>query len=335
MANANPSRSGLREGNADAIELFRDVFTGEVMTAFEKQVSLKDKHQVRTTTHGKSISFPATFKVGSRRHVPGTEITGQTVPHNEVIITIDDQLIADVFVANIDELMNHYDVRAPYSQEIGRELALQYDRGVARMLTLAARGGALFTNDQGGSQLANAAYATNGNTLIDGIADAKLTMDEKDVPVEVQPVYSVLKPAQFSLIGRVDKSINRDFGGGGSTKRMVLETVDGVMVHKSNAVPFGRDETLYNATTNVDGLIDNPSDPNAIPAADLPAKYYGDWTNTIGLVWTPWAAGTAQLLDITMGIDYDPRRLGTLMVGRYVVGHGTLRNKCAVELATA
>jgi hypothetical protein len=35
--------------------------------------------------------------------------------------------------------MNHYDVRGPYSQELGRILAKTYDQNVARVMVLGAR----------------------------------------------------------------------------------------------------------------------------------------------------------------------------------------------------
>ena len=36
-------------------------------------------------------------------------------------------LIADTFIANIDEAKNHYDVRAEYSRLLGMALAKQFD----------------------------------------------------------------------------------------------------------------------------------------------------------------------------------------------------------------
>jgi hypothetical protein len=42
-----------------------------------------------------------------------------------------------------------------------------------------------------------------------------------------------------------------------------------------------------------------------------------------------------QLLGLGMESEYDIRRQGTLMVGKFAVGHGPLLNKCAVEIQTA
>jgi hypothetical protein len=47
------------------------------------------------------------------------------------------------------------------------------------------------------------------------------------------------------------------------------------------------------------------------------------------------AAATVSLMDVQMESQYDMRRQGTLMLGKYLVGHGPLRAKCAVEMAIA
>lgn len=313
MANANPSRLGQINAAGADDALFLDVFGGEVLTAFETNVLLRDKHMVRTIEHGRSAKFPATFKVGTSYHTPGNEITGQNVKHNEVTLSIDDVLIADIFVANIDELQNHYDVRSIYSTELGNALALAYDKNVARNLIRAARGGELFTGDGGGSALTNANFATTATDLFDGISQAKQSMEEKDVPVDSMPVYAAFKPAQWYVMARSDRALNRDTGDGGSIANTVLNTVDHISIVKSNAFPFGADDSANGA---------------------LPTDYQIDMTNTVGAVWTPMAAATLQLMDVQMESEYDMRRQGTLMLGKYLVGHGPLRNKCAVELKT-
>jgi len=335
MTAANPSRPGLREGGSDDLELFRDQFTGEVITAFETQVLLKDKHTIKTIQSGKSASFDAVWKVGSSYHTPGAEILGQNVDHDQILIGVDGFLIADTFISEIDEAMSEWDVRSKYAMEIGRELALQYDRNVCRNILLSSRGAALFTDDLGGSTLTNANYGTVAADLFNGLNDAVQTMDEKDVPVDTFQVYAGFKPAQYYLLANDDKNIDKNFGGTGSLSGRGIKTVNDVIVLKSNAFVFGRDETAYNATTNTDGLIGHPSDPLAADVAKLKAKYQGDWASTVGMVWTEQAAASVHLREVGVTMADDPRRIGELVYGKYATGHGTLRTKCAVELATA
>lgn len=107
MANATVSRLGQANLSGDTDALFLKVFSGEVLTAFEEaNVFDASKHMVRSIAHGKSASFPVTWKVTSSYHTPGVEITGGQVRHGERVITIDGLLIAPVFIANIDEAMN-------------------------------------------------------------------------------------------------------------------------------------------------------------------------------------------------------------------------------------
>ena len=314
MPNANPSRLGQANLTGADDALFLDVFGGEVLTAFETRVMLRDKHMIRNIEHGRSARFPATFKVGTAYHTPGAEILGQNVRHNEVTISIDDVLISDVFVANVDELQNHYDVRSIYSSEMGNALALAYDRNVARNILRASRGAELFPGDGGGSALTNALMATDANALFDGISQAKQAMETRDVPVDTQPVYAAFRPASWYLMARSTRATNKDTGDGGSIANTVLTTVDGIQVVRSTALPFGTNDSAN---------------------AALPTAYRINMTNTVGMVWTPMAAASLHLQDVQMESVYETRRQGTLFVGKYLVGHGPLRNKCAVELRTA
>ena len=54
--------------------------------------------------NGKSSAFPVTGTVTAGYHTAGNEITGQAIKHNEKIINLDDMLLADVFVAEVEEL---------------------------------------------------------------------------------------------------------------------------------------------------------------------------------------------------------------------------------------
>ena len=134
MSNATPSRLGQADLAGDVQAIFLKVFAGEVLTAFETGTVMKSLTRQRQISSGKSASFPAMYKASTEYHVPGAEILGNAIAHNEIVIAIDDLLLSDVFIANIDEAMNHYDVRSTYTTEMGRALALAYDKNVARML---------------------------------------------------------------------------------------------------------------------------------------------------------------------------------------------------------
>lgn len=316
MSNSIPSRPGANLLGDDATELMLELFGGEVLTAFQTAVKFRDKHQVKTLANGKLFKFPAIWRTTAEYHTPGTEILGKQIPHTEITVSPDDKLIASVFVADIDEILNHYDVRAPYAQELGSVLARFYDKNVLRTIIRAARGGALFEGDQGGSVLTEAGFANDAEKLFDGISLAKETMDSKDVPVDTQPLYAAVKTPLWYLMARSERNLHRDRNGGSASDRKhTLETIDEIQIIKSNNTPFG-ENSVTNTTSE---------------GATIPEKYRLNATNTQFVVWTPMAAATAEVQGLSSQIVDQPEKQGTLMLSRLMTGSDPLRTKCAVE----
>ena len=123
MANATPTRLGQNLATGDANALFLKIFSGEVLSAFGRENQMMNMTTVRNIQNGKSASFSVTGKITAEYHTAGNEITGSTVKQTEKLINIDDMLIASTFVAEVDELKNHFDVRSIFSNEMGRALA--------------------------------------------------------------------------------------------------------------------------------------------------------------------------------------------------------------------
>lgn len=315
MSDFTVSRTGLIAGNSDPRELFYKVFAGEVLTAFETKVILKELTRTRTLDKGKSVGFPLIWKAEHEYHQPGVEIDGQTIKHGEKIIEIDDLCISPVFIADIDEAMQEFEIRGHYSAAMGRGLALNYDRNICRSILLSARGGPQIHNepDSAGGYLQDADGATSASSLADTLIDAKAVLDSKDVPVDDGGVYAAVRPTLWYLLSKeTSKIMNRDIAGGDYAAGR-LPLIGGLKVVKSNAFVFGKDES---------------SD------SKIPAKYRGDWTNTLAVVFTEAAAATAQLRGLALENERSVRHQGTLLVGKYLVGHGPLLHRCAVEIGT-
>lgn len=309
MANASVSHIGQADAAGALDALWLKVFSGEILTAFEENNVFLPLTRVRTISNGKSAQFPASGKIAtSEYHTPGNEILGQAVKHNEKVITIDDLLISHAFLSNIEEAKNHYDVRSIYSTQIGRELARAMDTNVARCLVLAARASALVSGENGGTVLTNAAAASDGEVLASLLFQVAQTFDEKDIPSDQR--YFACKPAVYNLLAQTTKVLNKDWGGQGSYSDGKVIKVADITIVKSNHVPS------TNVTTG-------------------PSKYQGNFSTTVGVAFTPDAAGTVKLLDLSVESEYDIRRQGTLIVGKYACGHDFLRPDCAVEIKTA
>lgn len=316
MSNATVSFLGKADNSGDDNALFLKVFSGEVLAAFQRRNQMLDMTMVRTISQGKSAQFPAIGKTTASYHTAGNEITGSVIKKNERVITIDDLLISDSFIAQIDEAKNHYDVRSIYSTEMGNALARTVDQHLLQLAILAAQATTTVNGENGGDVITDADAKTNAASLITSIFDAAEKLDEKDVPEEDR--YCVVPPATYYNIVENDKILNRDFGGSNGiyAEGKVLK-VAGINIVKSN--------------TAVDAFTDQSS----ASTTGENNTYNGDFSNTAAVVFHKSAIGTVKLMDLAMESEYDIRRQGTLMVAKMALGHGILRPEAAVEIQTA
>lgn len=315
MANANVSRLGQINQTGDPRELFLKIFAGEVLTAFERYNQFLALTNVRTISHGKSASFPMVGRIGAEYHKPGTEITGMNVNHAERTITIDDLLISHAFIADIDEAMNHYDVRSKYSAEMGRKLATKMDENILKEIIKAARSSSLLADADapGGIEIANdkfkrgsggaASVEEQAKALAEGLYLMAQMLDENDIPDEDR--YAAFRPAEYYTLAQNLDLINSLYGGTGSVREGNIIKVAGITILKTNNLPKTNDESDEFHTV--------------------------DASKTVGVGFLPDAVGTVKLMDLSLQSEWDIRRQGTLMVARYAVGHGVLRPECAVE----
>lgn len=314
MANATPSRLGQANLSGDVRALFLKVFAGEVMTAFTETNVVLPYVRQRTIASGKSAQFPVIGKASAAYHTPGTEITGKPIAASEIVINIDEVLIADTFIANIDEAMNHYDVRSTYSSELGKVLANTLDKHLLQQGVLAARSPARITGEAGGASITQAAFATDSEALIDGIFQAAQLLDERDIPKDGRVVF--LRPAEYWRLARNTTIMNKDWGGAGVYADGKVLRVAGVEVVETNHLPSA---VVANGTVE----------------AGTNNKYAGDFSNTMGLVMHRGAIGCVKLMDMAMESEYDIRRQGTLMLAKYAMGHGVLVPQATIELKKA
>ncbi len=190
MANATVSRLGLvNNTGTDFDALFLKTFSGEILTSFaENNIFNESMHTVRSIASGKSAQFPVLGTATAAYHTVGTPLVGANqIKANEKIINIDDLLISQAFVADIDSLKNHYDVRQTYSSELGKALARTYDQNVAKVIANASRASTTLSGGNGGIVLTLASGNTasanvTGDELAAAIYDIAQTFDERDIP---------------------------------------------------------------------------------------------------------------------------------------------------------
>ncbi|CAB4140917.1 major capsid protein [uncultured Caudovirales phage] len=363
----NPSRLGQANLAGDADALFLKVFSGEIITTFEKYNVMMPLHRVRTIQSGKSATFPVTGVAGAKYHVPGesvlSEATGTSLfaasasagspttsfdsgnsasskylsrfKHNEKVIFIDDVLVSSVFVADIDEMKNHYDVRSIYSTEIGRALAYTADKNLIRSVIAGARK----STDRFGGSTASDGYlgarvrvgldaTTTGSELLDAFFVAAQKMDEANVPSEDR--FAILPPGEYyKMVNSQSDAINRDYAGEGSVAKGEIIRCAGIQIMKSNHVPTADESSTQDTLHGASGI------KNDLSGADT--GYSGlNYASTRGIIFHREALGTVKLMDLSLESEYIMERLGTLMLAKYAMGHNVLREECCYELyATA
>lgn len=212
---SNPGQK-LSAGDRDA--LFMKVFSGEVLTAFARNTVMMSRHQVRTIDHGKSASFAVMGRTRAKYLAPGNSLDDQRkkFEHSEKVIAIDGLLTADCLITDIDDAMNHYDVRVEYSRQLGEALAQSADCAIINELAnMAAKDATVKENipDNGTgvdnvkgtgkafefeTGIAISQSADYGNKIIEGLLAARAAFTKNYVPMGDR--YCLLTPEGYSAL---------------------------------------------------------------------------------------------------------------------------------------
>ena len=213
------SNPGQNLSSGDRRALFLKVFAGEVLTAFSRTSVMMDKQIVKTIAYGKSSSFPVMGRTHAKYLEPGNNLDDQRkkMEHTEKVIEIDGLLTADCLITDIDDAMNHYEVRAEYSKQLGEALAMAADCASINELanTAAKATGGMPENIPKNTTLENPGtgkafeFVTGqdadqttqyGNKLLEGLIAARAAMTRNWVPQTDR--YFLVTPEGYSAIIR-------------------------------------------------------------------------------------------------------------------------------------
>jgi len=323
--------------SSDKTELFLKKFAGEVLTTFETEALFKELTTTRTIENGKSAQFPVVGTAVTKYHTAGDSVIEgsgylNNMSHTEKVITIEGLLTSSVLLANIDEAMNHFDVRSIYSTEIGRSLAKAFDKAVAQTIISAARqannfgtngpdgdSGTSDTWTAGNHSVVTASSGTDGSVLAGAVLTGLRKLDERDVPSDNR--YIAVRPAQYWLL--IDALTKGDFKAPYTSNSGVFENgkvamIGGATIVKSNNIPSS---DLSSDTT--------------IPEQASGGSRRLNYANTQAIVFHPASTGCVKLLDVAVESEYQIERQATLMVAKYAVGHGVLRPEASYEVKSA
>lgn len=308
--NDSVSRTGQKNLAGDPLALFLRQNSGMLLEAWAEVNNFEGFFFSKSITSGKSETFPV---IGRKRdameHEPGELILGGKVEHNEVEITLDPILVDSIYVAEIDELMNHYDEQAAYMRQLAESISTTYDRRAATMGVLASRvterpytGGPI-----PGPAIRHANMNTDAAQIENAIFQSVQTMKEDDVSGS-KPVCW-LRWAQYMLLTRYTGIDAVDTTGSGNRANATVGLVGGLQPRPTNHLPS------QNITAG------NP-------------KYRGDFTKTTGLIVNEMAVGVLNLRGMKLTVTPQPDRLGHLLIASKATGMGRLRPECARELGT-
>lgn len=310
---SNPGQA-LSAGARDA--LFMKVFSGEVLTAFARNTVMMSRHQVRTIDHGKSASFAVMGRTRAKYLKPGTSLDDQRkkMEHNERVIAIDGLLTADCLITDIEDAMNHYDVRVEYSRQLGEALAMAADCAVINELANEAakdaknKDGNIPTNEDvlgtgkafefvTGMNISQ--EASYGNKILEGLLAARAQMTKNYVPMGDR--YCLLTPEGYSAVMKALMPDSANYHALFDPNTGKLQTICGFEVIE---VPH-----LLN-----DGVDEKHKLNPKITTAGLQ-----------GIVFHRSAVGTVKLKDLAMERARRPEYQADQIIAKYAMGHGGLR----------
>lgn len=313
---SNPGKK-LSEGDRDA--LFMKVFSGEVLTAFARNTVMMSRHQVRTIDHGKSASFAVMGRTRAKYLKPGNSLDDQRkkFEHNEKVIAIDGLLTADCLITDIDDAMNHYDVRVEYSRQLGEALAQSADCAIINELAnMVAKDATVKENipdnDTEDDKVKGTGtafeFVTNlelsqsaeyGNKIIEGLLAARAAFTKNYVPMGDR--YCLLTPEGYSALIKALMPDSANYQALFDPNSGKLQTICGFEVIE---VPH-----LLN-----DGVDGKHKLSTTLTAAGLQ-----------GIVFHRSAVGTVKLKDLAMERARRAEYQADQIIAKYAMGHGGLR----------
>lgn len=301
--------------DGDTQALFRDQFIPLLLTRFDEKRVMKGKVRNKTITKGKSASFPLFGKVSAKYISRGEKLVGnQDFAKTETTIYIDPYLTTAYTLYELEEKMSETEDRDIIATEMARALANTEDKQLLQVGVRAARMESIITGGYGGSVLyAGSDVETKGDVLAANIYAAGVELDEKDVPEDNRMAF--IRPFQYALLAQYTDVKDHDIGTGSYSKG-TTGTINGIQIIKTNHLP------KTNITQSQD--VTNPKN-----------VYYGDFSNTVGLVMTRDAIATVSLIGLRTEVSWNPEYLHHLLTARIAQGHGVLRPECAVEISKA
>lgn len=333
---------GVNQPGSDALALFLKVFGGEVLTAFARQTKTLDKVMTRTITSGKSAQFPVMGRTSAHYLKAGQSLDDKRkeIKHTEKTISIDGLLTTDVLIYDIEDAMNHYDVRAEYSRQLGEAMAMAADTAnyaeMAKLVNLKNTASAQAENIKGLGQspviyigkgtMDLGQPSKVGEAVIQALTHARAEFTKNYIPTGDRTfftspdIYSAILAALMPNAANYAALIDPETGSIRNVMGFVV--VETPHMTKSAEAVTNQGDALDGAghvfptagddITWADGAL--PSDGNLVGA-----------DNILGLFMHRSAVATLKLKDMALERARRPEYQADQIIAKYAMGHGGLR----------
>lgn len=326
---------GVSTGS-DKLALFLKVFGGEVLTAFARTSVTTSRHMVRSISSGKSAQFPVLGRTQAAYLAPGENLDDKRkdIKHTEKVITIDGLLTADVLIYDIEDAMNHYDVRSEYTSQLGESLAMAADGAVlAEIAGLCNLTSALNENIEGLGAATVIATTQNKEALTDQVAlgkeiiaaltKARASLTKNYVPASDRVFYC--DPDSYSAILAALMPNAANYAALIDPEKGSIRNVMGFEVVEVPHLTAGGAGTSRADTTNQKHAF--PVSSNGGTTKVGTTKVAKD--NVIGLFMHRSAVGTVKLRDLALERARRANFQADQIIAKYAMGHGGLRPEAA------
>lgn len=233
------------------LNLALKIFSGEVLTAYPRLSLTEGLFTERTITSGKSAQFPVIGRTKAHYLKPGMNLdeVRENIGHAEKTIVIDGLLTADALIADIDDFINHYDVRQVYAHQIAEALAISKDASaiaevakevVANKENLTGLGkGAIVERTLKADEKVGINPAT-GKQIYDILLEVSAKMSNNHVPEGDRSCF--VTPEHFSALASVLDFLNKNYGANGTITEGKVMRLAGFDIKKCPHLTRGGDD---------------------------------------------------------------------------------------------
>lgn len=323
------TNQGKGQSASNALALFLKVFGGEVLTAFARTSVTMSRHMVRSIASGKSAQFPVLGRTKAAYLQPGESLDDKRkdIKHTEKVINIDGLLTADVLIYDIEDAMNHYDVRSEYTAQLGESLAMAADGAVLAEIANLVNTSNENIEGLGAPSVLTlptitaATSATNvetyGQEIIAMLTQARAKLTKNYVPAADRTFYTTPEAYSAILAALMPKAAN--YQALIDPERGSIRNVMGFeVVEVPHLVVGGAGANREDAITDQKHAITDQK--HAFPTT---GNVNAD--NVVGVFQHRSSVGTVKLKDLALERARRAEYQADQIIAKYAMGHGGLR----------